>query len=128
MNDTTGGCQKVNVPLLFWRVWRGHIPLTAKKILDMWQAKNGLRSILRWRVTNAEKPFTLSHFNENLQHFDISFDGKKTRKMVIFRNFKTSSRCHGYSKFTIEHLVTEAMGQLIYVLSFISIEAFFIVL
>jgi hypothetical protein len=40
-------------------------------------------------VTHAEKPLTLSQSIVMLQHFEISFDGKKTRKIVIFGNFET---------------------------------------
>jgi hypothetical protein len=57
----------------------------------------------------AEKPFTLSQFIEKLQHFEISFDGKKTMRNSDFGIFETSPRCHGNRKFTIEHAVTEAM-------------------
>jgi hypothetical protein len=36
-------------------------------------------------------PFTLSQSIEKLQHFEISFDGKKKQcKIVIFGNFETS--------------------------------------
>jgi hypothetical protein len=122
-----------HIPLLAtpWRIfWLGGRAqkVVAKKILDMWQAKNGLRSILRWRVTDAEKTFTLSHCIKKLQHFENSFDGKRQCKIVIFRNFETSPRCHSNRKFKIEHVLTEVMVQSTYVPSFISIEAFFIVL
>jgi hypothetical protein len=53
-NETKGGCQKGDVPPSVLGVERAVVSLIAEKILDMWQAKNGLKSILRWRVTNAE--------------------------------------------------------------------------
>jgi hypothetical protein len=34
--------------------------------------------------------FKLSQSTEKLQHFEISFDGKKQCKIVIFGNFETS--------------------------------------
>jgi hypothetical protein len=46
-----------------------------------------------------------------LQHFAITFDGKKQCKILIFRSFETFPRCHGNKKFTIEHAITEAMVQ-----------------
>jgi hypothetical protein len=61
-------------PLLF-RGFKGAVaPSSPRKFLT---CENGLRSILREGVTNAEKPLTLSQFIEKLQHFEISFDGKK---------------------------------------------------
>jgi hypothetical protein len=39
---------------------------------------------------NAEEPLTLSQSIEKLQHFEISFDGKHQRKIVIFGNFEIS--------------------------------------
>jgi hypothetical protein len=59
-----------------------------------------------------------------LQHFEINFDGKNQRKLVIFGNFEMSPRCHGNRKFKPGHVVTKAMVQP----SLISIEAVFIVL
>jgi hypothetical protein len=115
---------------LFWGFEGGGalVPLIAKKILDMWQAKNGLRSILRWRVTNAEKPFTLSHCIEKLQHFEIRIWWEKTMQNNDFSEYWDVPRCHGNRKLKSEQVVTDVMNQSTYVPSFISIEAFFIVL
>jgi hypothetical protein len=63
-----------------------------------------------------------------LQHFEINFDGKNQRKIVIFGNFEMSPRCHGNKKFKPGHVVTKAMVQSTFVPSLISIEAVFIVL
>jgi hypothetical protein len=71
---------------------------------------------------------TLSHTIEKLQHFEINFDGKHQRKIVIFGNFEMSPRCHGNRKFKPEHVVTKAMVQSTFVPSLISIEAVLIVL
>jgi hypothetical protein len=79
------------------------------------------------RVTNAEKPLTLSQSLEKLQHFEINFDGKSRGKIVIFGNFEMPPRCHGNRKFKTEHVVTKAMVQSTFVPSLISIDAFFIV-
>jgi hypothetical protein len=62
-----------------------------------------------------------------LLHLEVSFYGKKQRKIEIFGNFETSPRCHGNFKFKIEHAIPQAMVQSTYVSSFISIEAFCIV-
>jgi hypothetical protein len=59
-----------------------------------------------------------------LLHLEISFDGKKQRKIEIFGNFETSPRCHGNWKFKIEHAIPQAMAQPTFVPSLISIEAF----
>jgi hypothetical protein len=45
-----------------------------------------------------------------------------------FGSFETFPRCHGNMKFKIEHAVTEALVQSTFMPSFISIEAFFIIL
>jgi hypothetical protein len=72
---------------------------------------------------------TLSQSIEKLQHFEINFDGKNQRKIVIFGNFEMSPCFHGNRKFKPEHVVTKAMVQSTFVPSLISIEAlFFIVL
>jgi hypothetical protein len=70
---------------------------------------------------------TLSQSLEQLQHFEINFDGKYRGKIVIFGNFEMSPRCHGNRKFETEHVVTKATEQSTFVPSLISIEAFFIV-
>jgi hypothetical protein len=36
-------------------------------------------------LTKAEKPLTLSQTNEKLQHFEISFDRKNQRKILIWQ-------------------------------------------
>jgi hypothetical protein len=64
--------------------WGLNGSLIGNKILDLWQAKNGLRPISRWRVNNAEKSFTLFHCIEKLQHFEISFNGKINAKYWFF--------------------------------------------
>jgi hypothetical protein len=46
-----------------------------------------------------------------LQHFEINYDGKNQRKIVIFGNFEMSPRCHGNRKFMPEHVVARAMVQ-----------------
>jgi hypothetical protein len=71
---------------------------------------------------------TLSQSIEKLQHFEINFDGKNQRKVVIFGSFEMSPRCHGNRKFKTEHVVTKTMVQSKFVTSLISIEAVFIVL
>jgi hypothetical protein len=71
---------------------------------------------------------TLSQSIEKLQHFEINYDGKNQRKIVIFGNFEMSPRCHGNRKFKPEHVVARAMVQLTFVPSLISVEAVFIVL
>jgi hypothetical protein len=71
---------------------------------------------------------TLSQSIEKLQHFEINFDGKNQRKMVIFGNFEMSPRCHGNRKFKPEHVVARAMVQSTFVPSLISVQAVFIVL
>jgi hypothetical protein len=71
---------------------------------------------------------TLSQSIEKLQHFEIKFDGKNQRKIVIFGNFEMSPRCHANRKFKPEHVVARAMVQSIFVPSLISVEAVFIVL
>jgi hypothetical protein len=71
---------------------------------------------------------TLSQSIEKLQHFEINFDGKNQRIIVIFGNFEMSPRCHGNRKFKPEHVVSRAMVQLTFVPSLISVEAVFIVL
>jgi hypothetical protein len=64
-----------------------------------------------------------------LQHFEISFDGKNQRKIVIFGHFEMSpAPGHGYRKFKIGHAVTKAMVQSTFVPSLISIEVFSTVL
>jgi hypothetical protein len=63
-----------------------------------------------------------------LQHFEINFDGKHQRKIVIFGNFEMSPRCHGNRKFEPDHVVARAMVQSTFVPSLISVEAVFIVL
>jgi hypothetical protein len=63
-----------------------------------------------------------------LQHFEINFDGKNQRKILIFGNFEMSPRCHGNRKLKSGHVVTKAMVQSTFVPSLISIEAVFIVL
>jgi hypothetical protein len=62
-----------------------------------------------------------------LQHFEINFDGKNKRKIVIFGNFEMPPRCHGNRKFKPEHVVAKAKVQSTFVPSLISIEAVFIV-
>jgi hypothetical protein len=71
---------------------------------------------------------TLSQSIEKLQHFEINFDGKNQRKIVIFGNFEMSPHCHGNRKFKPEHVVTKAMVQSTFVPSLIIIEADFLVL
>jgi hypothetical protein len=71
---------------------------------------------------------TLSQSIEKLQHFEINFDGKNQRKIVILGNFEMSPRCHGNRKFKSEHVVAKAMVQSIFVPNLIGIEAIFIVL
>jgi hypothetical protein len=71
---------------------------------------------------------TLSQSIEKLQHFEMNFDGKNQRKIVIFGNFEMSPRCHGNRKFKPEHVVARAMVQSSFVPSLISVEAVFIVL
>jgi hypothetical protein len=68
---------------------------------------------------------TLSQSIEKLQHFEINFDGKNQRKIVIFDNFEMPPRCHGNRKFKPEHAVAKAMVQSTFVPSLISIEAVF---
>jgi hypothetical protein len=63
-----------------------------------------------------------------LQYFEVNFDGKNQRKIVIFGNFEMSPRCHGNRKFKPEHVVAKAMVQSTFVPMLISIEAVFIVL
>jgi hypothetical protein len=70
---------------------------------------------------------TLSQSIDKLQHFEITFDGKDERKIVIFGNFEMSLRCHGNRTFNSEHGVTKAMVQSTVVPSLIRIEEFFIV-
>jgi hypothetical protein len=70
----------------------------------------------------------LSQSIEKLQHFEINFDGKNQRKIVIFGNFEMSPRCHGNRKLKPEHVVARAMVQSTFVPSLISVEAVFIVL
>jgi hypothetical protein len=70
---------------------------------------------------------TLSQSVEKLQHFEINFDGKNQRKIVIFGKFEMSPRCHGNRKFKSGHVVTKAMVQSTFMPSLISIEAVFIV-
>jgi hypothetical protein len=65
---------------------------------------------------------------EKWQHFEINFDGKNQRKIVIFGNFDMSPSCHGNKKFKTEHVVTKAMVQSIFAPSLISIEEYLIVL
>jgi hypothetical protein len=71
---------------------------------------------------------TLSQSIEKLQHFEINFDSKNQRKIVIFGNFEMSPRCHSNRKFKPEHVVARAMVQSTFVPSLISVEAVFIVL
>jgi hypothetical protein len=71
---------------------------------------------------------TLSQSIEKLQHFEINFDGKNQRKIVIFGNFEMSPPCYGNRKFKPEPVVTKAMVRSTFVPSLISIEAVFIVL
>jgi hypothetical protein len=63
-----------------------------------------------------------------MHHFEINFDGKIHRKIVIFSNFEMSLRCHGNSKIKTEHVVTKAMVQSTVVPRLICIEAVFIFL
>jgi hypothetical protein len=63
---------------------------------------------------------TLSQSIEKLQHFEINFDGKNQRKIVIYSNFEMFPRCHGNRKFKPEHVVTKAMVQSTFVLSLFS--------
>jgi hypothetical protein len=70
---------------------------------------------------------TLSQSIEKLQHFEVNFDGKNQRKIVIFGNFEMSPRCHGNRIFKPEHVVANAMVQSTFVPSLISIEAVLIV-
>jgi hypothetical protein len=64
-----------------------------------------------------------------LQHFEISFDGKKQCKIVIFAILRRSPVAMVTGNLRLsENVVTEVMVQSTYVPSFISIEAFFIVL
>jgi hypothetical protein len=65
---------------------------------------------------------------EKLQHFEINFDGKNQRKIVIFGNFEMSPRCHGNRKFKTEPVISKAMVQSTFVPSLMSIEDVFIVL
>jgi hypothetical protein len=87
--DTSGGCQKGDVPHFCWGegLKGAVVPLIAKKNLDLLEAKNEPKSIIREYVTNAEKPLTLSQSLEKFQHFEINFDGKNRGKIVIFVNF-----------------------------------------
>jgi hypothetical protein len=62
-----------------------------------------------------------------LLHLEISFYGKKQRKIKIFGNFKTSPVVIDNWKLKIEHAFAQALVQPIFVPSLISIEAFFIV-
>jgi hypothetical protein len=72
---------------------------------------------------------TLSQSIEKWQHFEINFDGKNQRKiLVIFGNFEMSPSYHGNRKFKTEHVVTKAMVQSTFVPSLISMEAVFIFL
>jgi hypothetical protein len=59
---------------------------------------------------------------EKLLHFEINFDGKIKRKIVIFGSFEMSPRYQGYRKFKPEHVVTKAMVKSTFVLSLISGE------
>jgi hypothetical protein len=68
---------------------------------------------------------TLSQSIEKLQHFEINFDGKNQRKIVIFGNLEMSPRCHGNRKFKPEHVVSRAMFRSTFVQSLISVEAVF---
>jgi hypothetical protein len=71
---------------------------------------------------------TLSEYIEKLQHFEINFDGKNQRKIVMFGNFEMSPRCHGNRKFKPEHVVARAMDQSTFAPSLISVETVFIAL
>jgi hypothetical protein len=71
---------------------------------------------------------TLSQSIEKSQHFEIKYDGKNQRKIVIFGNIEMSPCCHGNRKFKPEHVVARAMVQSTFVPSLISVEAVFIVL
>jgi hypothetical protein len=71
---------------------------------------------------------TLSQSIEKLQHFEVNFDGKNQRKIVIFGNFEMPPPCHGNRKFKLEQVVAKAMVQSTLVPSLISIEAVFTVL
>jgi hypothetical protein len=81
------------------------------------------------KYNNTEVKYVALESIEKLQHFEINFDGKNQRKIVIFGNFEMSPRCNGNRKFKTEHVVTKALVQSTFVPSIISIEAvYFIVL
>jgi hypothetical protein len=66
---------------------------------------------------------TLSQSIENLQHFEISFDGENLRK-IGFGNFETSPVTLVTYYFKIEHAISKAMVHSTCVPILVSIEAF----
>jgi hypothetical protein len=62
---------------------------------------------------------TLSQPIEKLQHFEISFDGKNQRKIVIFEMILNR-------KFKFDYADTKAMVQSTFVPNLSSIKAFFL--
>jgi hypothetical protein len=92
------------------KLWarQGHaVTLTFNVATQMLCLTHGLNM-----VTNAGKRLNLFQSTENLQHFEISFDGKFNIKkwylaMVLRNGFKMPTCCHGNRKFKIEYAITK---------------------